>query len=356
MDIKDLVQSSIGFDSLKDDFVAPARTLDFSGRSVVLARASSRYPDNLLFNDDFINFKITDNALRDFCVKLAPAVYGKGTSRSLPFEYLKVIPDELFEQNMRSHVSYANGAQWMYRTYSNGLRAVLGDNYPANKNSSGMFENSQYLYILSEIMENERGVNVNLIRPYISPDSMHVKISWQDVNVKELGYFGVGVYIYHDEVGHGKLKVARFIQRTSCSNSIIFDDENFLSVFHRGSFAAMKTQFYAAIGNALYAQGEIIDRLIEADATHLDNIGDIIGGLARRYGWDTEFTSAVGVGTEGQDTVLGVINGVTYAAHTQIDDITSQIEYEKLGGYLLTRDANYFQRAALEYQTVGVEN
>ena len=93
-------------------------------------------------------------------------------------------------------------------------------------------------------------------------------------------------------------------------------------------------QFKAAIANALPMAATMVDSLIEADNEEID-ISAVLRSLAKQHGWGEPVQDAILMGTEGRQTRAGLVNGVSYAAHTAVDEPTDQYELEVLAGGLL---------------------
>lgn len=352
--IQDIIAKSIAFDAKKSDYRVPAKELEFREGGVLLPEKHSDADGAaaLFLEQGATQFGVNDNALRDFCSKLAPAVYGKGTTRILPFDYLSTIPPTLRATVLTDHAHSANGAKWLIRTHDTTARAVLGTDYPAGKNAAGEYENTQFLRVIETLVAEEPELfpEIKLVRPHITPDGMGLKIIWRDVSPLSDGnggMYGIGTYIGNSEIGHGTLTGCGLVQRHSCENSIINRKENEFAIFHRGSFTAMLIQFKAAIGKLFGAAGETLDALIEADKEKINDFTTVLDGLALKYGWAQTVKNHVLLGTEGRQTRAGIVNGVTYAAHAAYPtEPEKQIEFEMVGGDLLFVPAKTFTDAA----------
>ncbi len=345
--LHDQIAKSMAHDKTKFDYSSMARHLTFNPQA------------NLSMLAELANVPqekepraLTEHALRQVCSKLGPAVYGKGSARVLPFDYLTAIPKDLMAENLNRHLVNGNGSRWLIRADGDQVRAILDSNYPGGANERGDFENTQYLKIVQSFIDEqpEQYTDLKLVRPYVSADEIGIKVSWRDVSPfrdQDGGSYGIGTFIGNSEIGTGKLKISPFVQRTSCENSIIYDRDNALEFVHRGSFAAMRTQFKAAIGKVLHAAADVLDRFIEAEYEKLDDFDAILSGLALRHGWSEPVKMTVAVGTEGKQTRAGIVNGVTYAAHSgYVPEPLKQIELETLGGELLFAPVNTFDGLA----------
>ena len=230
-------------DKNKFDYSAMARHLNFDKQAALYIVA-----DFANLAQEMEHRTLTEHALRQTFSKLGPAVFGKGSSKVLPFDYLTAIPAELRATCRNQHLANGNGSRWLIRTDGDRVRAILDGNYPGGANERGDFENTQYLKIVQSFIDEqpEAYTDLKLVRPYVSADEMGIKISWRDVSPfrdENGGSYAIGTYIGNSEIGTGKLKISPFVQRHQCENSIIYDRDNALEFVHRGSFAAMRTQF-----------------------------------------------------------------------------------------------------------------
>ncbi len=92
-----------------------------------------------------------------------------------------------------------------------------------------------------------------------------------------------------------------------------------------------------AVGNALKLSFSGLEMFLNARDVELPNVSAEIDKLAQQHGWSTEVVAAVGAGTEGSATLAGLVNGITFAAHTKFEDPQQRMDMETLAGELLTR-------------------
>lgn len=355
------IAKSKAADREKFDYTSMARELVFDSSARLAANAVAsdakhpHYPSGDMspaYPNAFQPRTLTDHALRHVFAKLSPAVYGKGSAKVLPFDYLTAIPRDLLAQNLNRHLTNGNGSRWLIRTNGAQVRAILDGSYPGGANENRDFENTQYLKIVQSFIDEQPELypDLKLIRPFVSADEMGIKISWRDVNPlrdDDGGSYGIGTFIGNSEIGTGKLKILPLVQRTSCENSIIYNRDNGVEFIHRGSFAGMRTQFKAAIGKVLHAAADVLDKFIEAESEQIPDFDAVLSGLALQHAWSEPLKMSVAIGTEGRQTRAGIVNGVTYAAHgAYVPDPLKSIEMEMLGGELLFAPARTFENAA----------
>lgn len=231
--------------------------------------------------------------------------------------------------------------EWLVRGYDKTARAILTTQYANTPNTSLL------RLVLEAVEEQARGagqaVDINHFpadRSSVTPDDVFLYVGLNSVNVPGAGGFKIGFSVRNSEIGNSALYVRPYVQRTSCLNSILFDAEEFYSV-HRGSNTMLMSNFAIAVGNALKLSMDGLTRLMKSREIPVNNIQDEITTLASNYGWSTDFVASVGVGTEGNETVYGLVNGITYAAHQHYTDHETMMKTELLGGrILMERTAN----------------
>jgi hypothetical protein len=202
----------------------------------------------------------------------------------------------------------------------------------------GMFENTAYLTVIEQLLkasENEFP-ELRLVRSTVTPDDLNIRIMWPTLDSIDGGY-GAGVAISNGETGLRRLRVGKLLQRHSCDNSIVHVDED-MEFLPRGSLAALRTQFKAAIGKALGPTKRMLDRMIEAEEEQLPDFGDIVANLAARHNWDNDTMYAVFAGSEGRKTRAGIVHGITCAAHAEFENPNDIMDMDALGGHYLYAD------------------
>jgi hypothetical protein len=103
--LKNLIELSRQFDAEKVDTTGPVKAFRFdpSGRIV-----APRDPSLTLLRGAPLSGEMTRHAFRQLCSKLGPVVYGKGSDRTLPADYLLTMPADQMAYNMNRHVTGAD--------------------------------------------------------------------------------------------------------------------------------------------------------------------------------------------------------------------------------------------------------
>jgi len=174
------------------------------------------------------------------------------------------------------------------------------------------------------------------VQPMISPDSLHVKIKVATSSDK----YGQGVYIGNGETGNHKLRVLPFVQRTSCTNSIVWKGGGVELRHYRVGRIDLMYTIKRFMGEALNKTQEMMDKVIEAELETIPSFADYVQKFCKDNQVDEVGYGVVMAGTESEQTKMAFINGLTYYAHEQ-DDNEEQLRLETLGASILMgkRDA-----------------
>lgn len=286
--IEDLHDVAVEWANQKEDF-----SVDTSGIRYDDDTSAMIFPGGL-FGD--VALPMNAHALWQVCDKLGPP----------PYSYLRNCPPDLAATNL-NHWQRENhrDREWLVRSFSGEARAVLSSGYKP-------IDNDHVLGIVRDILAKE-GLSYKLIRPYLTPDRLHLKVSVAD---QSGGHYAIGFYVGNGEVGNAALKCRPFIQRHSCTNSIIFDEG--FSQSHVGSgltVASLRVMLKAGIGTAIAVSAQSLEEVILAEEDEIPNLTAVIDNIAtvNRYNNDTK--SAIAIGTEGKMTRMGLVNGLSFAAH-----------------------------------------
>ena len=341
-----LIATSTRYDQSKTDFRVAARDLHFDPDAHLVVLAPPLPYDDGTFARERLRFlskppvgcvaAMTDHATAQLYDKLGPAHYGKGSAKSLPSDYLSKFPAER-RADILNWTLARSPARWKVRLYEDTCRAVLDGDYPR-------VWNSEVLRQLERVLRDRSGLDgLQLDRPFVSPDECFLRLWWDGAGT---GNYRIGALFGNSEIGTRKFTGVPMIRRTSCANSIVVGDVSALTgqkagfqlVHYRGASAeAMMTQFYAQLPALLNASAALINKMIEAEDVLIPDFRQVLDGLMIEHGWKKDFLEVVDAGTEGQRTLAGLVNGITYAAHVHADTSNpAALELETLAGnYLL---------------------
>jgi len=310
--LDELISQSMEYDEGKADYVGYAREFKWLVDGAIVA-------PNTLLGFDNPPLKMTENALRQVCSKLGPVVFGKGSQKGLPFDYMKSVPKDLMATCLNRHAQEQNGHKWMLRGYQDMARAVVDGNYPGGVSGEG-YENTVYLKALGDLAGKSKSAengDFHTIRPVVTADDIYVRASWrtvQDPNDPN-EHWGLGCLLANDEIGRGRGKVYAAVKRGSCDNTFLLDTSEYpgVEIVHKGSLAGVRAKMLEAIGIVLKVDAQVMEDVWAAAEAQIPSIDEVLEGLSLTYGWTDAFKTKVAVGTENKSTVLGVINGITWA-------------------------------------------
>jgi hypothetical protein len=87
---------------------------------------------------------------------------------------------------------------------------------------------------------------------------------------------------------------------------------------------------------------EGLDRLMKVRMVEIPNVFAEIDHLAEKYEWSTDTTNQVRKGTEGQNNLYGLVNGISSVPANAKLPIDTVMEFEDLAGELLITPESVF--------------
>ena len=207
---------------------------------------------------------------------------------------------------------------------------------------------------VSIVDSNGDGIGHKIVRPTILPDTMSLRIM---LNLKfhsgDLGTFFTGLYMKGSEDGGSSNHVLGYINKLVCNNGMMasFDRSEITAMRQAGGWApiiyhrwddeeGLALQMHKATSYALAAGTELIKKAQEAQRRNLPGAQDIMSqmltNIVPKENRHTALLDA-GTGTEGSNSVMGLVNGLTYVAHNK--ELTPEVvdELEALGGTVLRK-------------------
>lgn len=256
--------------------------------------------------------------------------------------YVKAWDAETQEYLLNKHVSkYVaqpnNPRAWMVRSFAGDARAVLSQGYATINNNK----------LFTEFEKLTHGQNLPDLQvapqSYVGPDSMRFDTVWRNVNpVGGVdGGYGVGISFTNNYIGTGKFTAACLLWRGKCRNSIRVNlNESSLSMVHRGASAEhLAVASIRAFINAMIEQsGAVVEAMVQAENAVIDvpDWGALfdaaLPGATKLTDKERDFAL---IGTEGRNTIGGLINAFTFAAHQPGVSDARALELENAAGVLL---------------------
>lgn len=319
--IEHLVRESEGYDQWKTDY-GPASVqhnfrMDEHGRLDIAPDLAGETKSK----------DITTHAFRQMCDKLGTVAH-PGSSRALPATYLLACPPGLRQENV-NHWIRKTESQWFARLYKNNVRAILSDRY----SSIGITE---VLKWVDEALQSSDHDSIELVKPVVTPDVLHLRVLFANVNVNggEDAPYAVGGYFTNGEIGNRKMGVYPLVQRHSCTNSIIVPSGDFSwDHIHVGRRQLLRRTFIDSIFYVLEGAVDALDRLLGAQSK-MDDFTGRLDDLVERKGWTIEMRDRILIGSEGHESLFGLVQGVSAMANT-VDDPDEQADLQIEAGKLL---------------------
>lgn len=303
MNLNEMLSHSRQYDEDKADFLAPLGDIEFTPAGISVTER--------LFGGN-VQLGLTDWALQQVCDKLGPP----------PLEYIKRCPGELRATNLNHWLrSKGNNGGWLVRAYKDNARAVLSKDY-------SVLQNTEVLETLGTVLGE---AIYQVVQPIITPDETHLKLR---ITENTDGSYGQGVYVGNGETGNRMLRILPFVQRTSCTNSIIWK-EGGIELRHwklgRGDLVfTLKRHMTEALGRTQ----EIMERILLAETEQLPDFALYVNKFCEKNHLSEVGYGVIMSGTEGQTSRMALANGLSYYAHTQ-DNLDLQLRLEAMSADVL---------------------
>lgn len=307
------------FDEMKEDFLVPMRDLRFSnnGNGVLTLNVPESSSDWML--NDWSQMQMAGRLGQI----LWPSIKNHQSTKPIPMDYVANFPVDMQADQLNWVMDQTDKSALIRGFGGMIVRAWLSDQY-------GIFDNSEFLEPLWEILKDHdtQYKGFRTLRNTVTPDHLHLKIVWESYERKngsadafipdpdETRGYGLGVAIGNDEIGAGGLWIQPLLWTHACTNSIVAKGQGWRHI-HRGDVGGrvnavlMKAQML----DAFKASYKLLDRMMLAEEQRLPSFGDVARGMAKELGWNSTVTDNLLVGSGGDETVAGLVNGLTFAAH-----------------------------------------
>lgn len=351
-----MLEKSRRYDLDKQDYTGSTRSYRMDDRGMVqFSQALPMFGANAVSVTEPID--LTDNATRQLLGRLSPTMFGSGSNKLInadTFDAMRRRFTGEYASIMNALLQTATG-NLMMRTYRNEGRAFLSSRY-------AIFDNTAALEGVVKVLEPEASQVDGLRvcgRSAVTPDELHLYVEFKEDDGTDLegrtGNYSIGFYIGNGETGGRSLSIAPFIKRRSCDNSIIVNLEQQFKFRHTGDPMILASQFKVTILNMLPLADKAVQRIYEAELESLPSFAETLRGLKKEYNWSDKVYDAVLVGTERQETRMGIVNGISYAAHAAVENLGVRADMEAQAGAILVAPDSLFARAArqgAEHETV----
>lgn len=280
---------------------------------------------------------MTNHCVGQVYKRLGPVALGG--QRTLPKDYLDACPDTLRAINLNNWAAVAD-QKWLVRAYDNSARAVLSNRYE-------VVDTLECLEWTKEALESQTAHAYKFHNVHLTPDYLRLSITMSDITIPDGGkgrgaggVYGIGCDIGTGEIGNAMIRCAPYVQRTSCTNSIVYNGGEAFLHRHSGSRNLLVSQFCDAVFAALKGCEEVLQRLVQSLRVPIPSVDDIISEMCKENGWSEGLGIAIAMGVEGENNLWGLVNGISYAANT-LEDEEKRLEFHVLAGSLLMQGVPY---------------
>lgn len=356
-----LIETSQRFDSQKSDYKGEANQYHFDNKGRIQLQGAMPTIFGLQkTKSDPV--PLSEHALGQFLARVSPQYFGQGTNKTMRTDDWRVMsqsfpkPFAMVMNELLDKYAQRSGRETsalLVRTFKKEARAIFTSMY-------GAVNNTDMLNALKTIIEPslEQMPDIRSVRSEVTADDLHVQIVFRNITAKEAGYdegnakgtYGTGISVRNNEIGKGGIKVSSMIWRSSCTNSITVHNESAIDMRHVGSPQALLTMLKAGMIQILKIVPKYANMFFEAEYQALPELSSIVAGMSKEYGWSEPFKDAVLIGTEGVSTLAGLINGVSFAAHSATETIMERADASELAGRLLVDSNSIFAAARRRVQ------
>lgn len=292
-----------------------------------------------------LRLTMEDNATNQLGGRLGIPFWGTGSKRTLPADFYRHMRDTMpmhFSQFSNSLLAKTDG-NWLVRGYDDHARAILTDIYTT-------VDNLELLEMTSTVLSEMKNTPYSIVQSGayyarndgVQRDEMSIRVVVSEKFPRdEDGSYGLGFVLRNGETGGGSAEVRPLVMRTSCMNSIVLKQgadgmELGTRVTHRGSRDAKLTLLAAAIVEALPMAVEGLEKFLLTKRRQIDLAG-VIAKMGEDHDWGDSMRLAVAVGSEGHQSVYGLVNGLTFAAHELEMNMTDRLNLESMAATFVYR-------------------
>lgn len=355
-----LVTASVKFDKKKVDLEGAPSSLRVNPKGKLnFVKSGVEFFGNLPVAEVVSGLHLEQNALRQLLSRVSVPFFGKGngtTMDSMDWETMLQKYPAQFAIILNDLLPQIESKGLIVRTEAKAIRAILTDKY-------GIVDNTQVLNSIREVLMQSAPdlKDLRIVNSVIDRDRLDLRVVFSEPKVKNPEVapqgdtrrndprdnrpYGLGVFVSNEETGRGGLNVKALIWRGMCTNSIIVNTQQSIALRHIGETQVLLGRLQQAFADALPVAAQTLNRIYEVSNKALPNLTDVLSGLAKQYSWDDGTMQQVLIGTEGQETVMGLVNGVSFAA-SKIEDSAQRVEMETQAGNILVANDSLFARAA----------
>ncbi|SFX74990.1 protein of unknown function [Thermoactinomyces sp. DSM 45891] len=260
---------------------------------------------------------------------------------NIPSRYFKSCPPELRSINAAHWMQKLEpDTDWMLRTMKHGVvRGLMSDKYVP-------FDDLDILDVLNEILKKS-GAEYKIEMWNRDDSGCHLRITFPDLTTSvgklENGNPDthlVGFHLMNSEVGKSSIRISPMVYRQICTNGLMGWRKNG-DAFQQRHIHLRHNEIYTrvleAVGQAIQLGESMINELLKAKETEVENPLAIIKKLANDNKYSQKFTNTIqdSFAREQGNTAFHVVQSLTLAAQTL--DTDSRTEIERTASRLLSK-------------------
>lgn len=337
---EEVVDLAHGLHQLKQDHKTPCSNIRFTAADPH-GRESGELRMLLpggMFGD--INLPLSDRAFYQACGRL-----------DMPSRYFKRVPANLALPHFNHWVAEQGEKEWFVRD----IRDEDGDERSARAVLSSAYrtiDNWKVLDVAHRVMQKSKDDlgEYKLVRPYLTPDRVCLTVVFPQMDAlstapqfgipaRERGNYSFGFRISNSEVGTGSLYIIPIVQRNSCENSITWVQGGLVQA-HIGMAAtsAYKAASVAEYtGRCLGLAPHLLESIVAAESEKIPTLAVTIDKIMEQYRLPKAVRDDIVIGTEGNRSRMGVVNGLSYAAHQSLVKQEDRELLENIAGATLAQ-------------------
>ena len=354
-----LIAASEKFDKKKQDYTGDPTALIAAATGKFAINEQETFMGRQAFTQHK-GFTLESNALAQLLGRVSVPFFGKGNGTTMDradWETMMKKYPKYFAAIMNDLLPQIDSKRLIVRTSEKNIRAILTDRYGIVDNTAALQAIRNVLGQTADSLKDLRIANSTLDRDRLDLRIVFAQPKRENPNDPTpqgitargdgnmLNPYGYGVAVSNEETGRGGLNLNPLIWRSSCTNSIRIKSPESINLTHIGETNVLLGRLTQAFADLLPIAAKSLDRIYEVSNKALPNLTDVISGLAKQYSWSDDTTKQILIGTEGQETVMGLVNGVSFAA-TKLEAAEDQASMEMQAGTILTAPDSLFSRAA----------
>lgn len=282
--------------------------------------------DDLAVDDRTGNLLVTNGVTREHPFQ-SQALQLFASKLRVPHSYLVRCPPELRAENCNFWLRQHAGRRLMLRFDFDEVRAVLSPRYQPVSN----------LQLAEEV--RRRAGNV-LVRCELDPCRFIAQVvNGRSVEASPGDRLHGGFHVRNSEVGHLAVELRAMIYRTLCTNGLILGAAEGVSFRRRHVTDALEVlaKFGHAAERAVEAGAFLPGRFADTRTIKVGDVHAVYDRITQRYTLDETEDEAVrrAWAAEPEDTLFGIINGLTRAGNDTSLGIDSREKLQETGGRIM---------------------